>query len=63
MVGCLYPTNYDEEMSNVGAYSWQGAMMEDFESWYSNIVWILVESLEGEKKSIGISWSTIGTNE
>ena len=49
MVGCLYPTNYDEEMSDVGAYSWQGAMMEDFESLYSNIVWILVEALEGGK--------------
>ena len=48
-MGCLYPMNYDEEMSDVGAHSWQGAMMEDFESLYSNIVWILVEALEEGK--------------
>ena len=59
-MGILYPTNYNEAVSNVCAHLMLGAMKRWLESLYSNIVWVLEETPKWIKL-IGVSWSTRGT--
>ena len=54
VVGDLYPTNYDEVVSNVCAHLRQGAIKRQLESLYSNIVWVPVKAPKGIKL-IGVS--------
>ena len=62
IMGWLYPIDYDEVMSKVDAHLWQGTMKRELKSLISDIVWDLIETLEGIKH-IGMSWFIRGRHE